>query len=128
MTTSEERLKVLQMLKDNKITVEEAADLLNALDRNEPSATSHEQPVQNLPRGRWMHITVTDKLTGKTKVNARLPLGVVDAGLKLGAKFSPELNEMDVSKLMDAIRQGEAGKVIDVDDSHDHPHVEIHIE
>ena len=36
MTTLEERLKVLQMLKDNKISVDEAAELLKTLDKSEP--------------------------------------------------------------------------------------------
>lgn len=128
MTTLEERLKVLQMLKDNKISVDEAAELLKTLEKSEPVGTSSEPCAPNAQRGKWMRIAVTDVGSGKAKVNLKLPLGVVKAGLKLGAKFSPELQEMDSAKLMEAIQDGGIGKIIDVDDAEDHEHVEIFID
>ena len=128
MTTLEERLKVLQMLKDNKISVDEAAELLKTLDKSEPVGAGGEPCAPNAQRGRWMRIAVTDVGSGKAKVNLKLPLGVVKAGLKLGAKFSPELQEMDSAKLMKAIQDGGIGKIIDVDDAEDHEHVEIFID
>jgi hypothetical protein len=128
MTTVEERLKILQMLKDGKISVEEASELLKTLEKSEPARTSGEPSTPNTQRGRWMRIAVTDVETGKAKVNLKLPLGVVKAGLKLGTKFSPELEQMDSTKLMEAIQDGGIGKIIDVDDAEDHEHVEIFID
>lgn len=128
MTTLEERLKVLQMLKDNKISVDEAAELLKTLEKTNPNGTGAEPFTANVQRGRWMRISVTDNNSGKAKINLKLPIGVVKAGLKLGAKFSPELQEMDSAKLMEAIQDGGTGKIIDVDDKDDNQHVEIFID
>ena len=128
MTTAEERLKILQMLKDNKVSVNEAASLLKTIEESEPIGTGGEPCAPNAQRGRWMRIAVTDSATGKAKVNLKLPIGVVKAGLKLGAKFSPELQEMDSTKLMEAIQDGGVGKIIDVDDADDNEHVEIFID
>jgi len=128
MTTVEERLKVLQMLKDNKISVEEAAELLKTLEKSEPVGTNGEPYTPNAQRGRWMRIAVTDVSSGKAKVNLKLPIGVVKAGIKLGAKFSPELQDMDSAKLMEAIQEGGTGKIIDVNDAEDNEHVEIFID
>ena len=128
MTTAEERLKVLQMLKDNKISVDEAAELLKTLEKTEQTGTSGEPCNPNIQRGKWMRVAVTEVGTGKAKVNLKLPLGVVKAGIKLGAKFSPELREMDSEKLLEAIQDGGVGKIIDVDDAEDNEHVEIFID
>jgi len=128
MTTAEERLKVLQMLKDNKISVEEAAELLKTLEKTEPVRAGEEPGAPNAQHGKWMRVAVTEVGTGKAKVNLKLPLGVVKAGIKLGAKFSPELREMDSEKLLEAIQNGGVGKIIDVDNAEDSEHVEIFID
>jgi hypothetical protein len=128
MTTVEERLKILQMLKDNKISVDEASELLKTLEKSEPVGTIGELNSPNAQRGRWMRIAVTDAATGKAKINLKLPIGVVKAGIKLGAKFSPELQEMDSAKLLEAIQDGGTGKIIDVNDAEDNEHVEIFID
>ena len=61
-------------------------------------------------------------------VNLKLPIGVVKARIKLGAKFSPELEEVNSAKLMEAIQEGGTGKIIDVDDNEDNEHIEIYID
>ena len=125
MSTSEERLKILQMLKDKKISVDEASKLLDAIETNSPA----EDPVKpNVIQGKWMRIAVTEAGTGKAKVNLKLPISVVKAGIKIGAKFSPELGSLDSEKLMEAIREGGTGKILDVNDADDDEHVEIYIE
>lgn len=123
MSTSEERLKILKMVQEGKITAEEGIQLIEALD--DSSA-----PAQAAPRGggRWLRVRVTDTNTGKVRVNVRLPLNVVNAGLKMGAKFSPEVEGLDVDQLMTFVRSGETGQVVDVFDEKDGEHVEVFIE
>ena len=128
MTTAEERLKILQMLKDNKISVNEAASLLKTIEEAGPAGIGGEPCSPSTQRGRWMRIAVTDATSGKTKVNLKLPIGVVNAGLKLGAMFSHEVQAMDSAKIMDAIREGGVGKIVDVNDAEDNEHVEIYID
>ena len=39
---------------------------------------------------RWFRVRVTDVRSGKVKVNVSLPMGLINFGLKLGAKYVPE--------------------------------------
>ncbi len=123
MSTSEERLKILRMVQEGKISAEEGIQLIETLD--DSSA-----PVQPTPRGgaRWLRVRVTDTNTGKVRVNVRLPLTVVSAGLKMGAKFSPEVEGLDIEQLMTLVRSGETGQVVDVLDVEDGERVEVFVE
>jgi len=48
--------------------------------------------------------------------------------MKIGAHFAPEVEGVDMSNVMDAMRSGMTGKIIDVMDEDDGEHVEIYIE
>ncbi len=73
-------------------------------------------------------VRVTDTDSGKTRVNVRLPVGLIRAGVKMGAKFAPEIEGMDIEQLMTFINSGEIGQVVDVLDEEDGEHVEVFIE
>jgi hypothetical protein len=62
------------------------------------------------------------------RANIRLPISLVSAGLKMGAKFSPEMDGMDINLLKDAILNNQTGLIIDVNANEDGEHVEIYIE
>jgi hypothetical protein len=66
--------------------------------------------------------------SGKTRVNVRLPIGLLDAGMKMGARLSPEIQGLDADQLRQLIYSGEMGKIIDVFDNEDGEHVEIYVE
>jgi hypothetical protein len=76
----------------------------------------------------WLRVRVTDTVSGKTKVNVNLPLGLMDAGLRIGAQYAPELQDMDLAQLVNEVKSGVSGKIIDVVDEEDGEHVEIFIE
>lgn len=128
MTTSEERLKILTMIQEGKLTAQEGLDLLSTL--SDQAETSDAMGDSNLYRRtpRWLRVTVTDTNTGKTRVNVRLPISLVNAGVKMGAKFAPEVDGMDMSMILNAIKDGEIGKVVDVFDEQDGEHVEVYID
>ena len=72
---------------------------------------------------------VTDLKTGRRKVNVNIPLGLVDVGLKMGAKFAPAgVEGLDVNQIMAALKNGGEGKVVDVENEEDGEHVEVFIE
>jgi len=127
MATVEERMKILKMIEEGKITAEEGAKLLSALTegRKPPPGA---QGAANSGGARWLRIRVTDSVTGKAKVNVNLPMGLVDVGLKLGARFSPEVDEGQMAAVAEAIKSGLSGKIIDVTDEEDGEHVEIFVE
>lgn len=118
MATHEERMQILKMIEEGQITAEEGAKLLDALE-----ATGEERaaPV------RWFRVRVTDMKTGKHKVNINLPLGLLDIGAKIGAKFSAPF-DLDIDEIVRAVREGARGKIVDVEDTEDRERVEIYIE
>lgn len=132
MTLAEERLKVLQMVKDGKISAEDAAELLAALDiAAERKVTPPAPPIPPYAgdrRNRWLRVRVTDTDTGKVRVNVRLPTSMINAGMKMGMRFAPEVEGMDMSQLMTYIESGEVGQIVDVYDEEDGEHVEVFIE
>ncbi len=129
MTTAEERMKILQMIQEEKITAEEGAKLLKALTTS--SQKPKRQPAVRPAGGaRWLRVRVTDMSSGKSKVNVNLPLKLVDAGLNIAAQFAPE--DIQVEGLMDAVNEAIddnlTGKIVDVVDGEDGEHIEVFIE
>lgn len=122
--TTEERLKILKMIDDGKITAEEGARLLSTMSesRKPPRKVSLQDPTGG---ARWLRIRVTDMKTGKPKATVNLPLGLVDAGLNIASKYAPNIA---FNELVEAINEGAEGKIIDVVDEEDGEHVEIFIE
>jgi carbon monoxide dehydrogenase subunit G len=130
MATSEERMRILTMIQENKISAQQGMQLLEAL--RDPKQGGSGEGQTGGPTGRqgarWVRVSVTDTNTGKTRVNIRLPVNVVTAGAKLGARFSPEVQGLDRQTLLDLIHSGEVGKIVDVVDDKDGEHVEVFLE
>jgi hypothetical protein len=125
MTTTEERLRVLKMIEEGKITAEQGAQLLTALTAGEPSKRK-KGPSGRAAPPRRLRIQVTDLSTGQSKVNLNMPWGLVSVGAKMGARFAPEY--IDIDELMGEIDEGAQGKIIDVVDEEDNERVEIFVE
>lgn len=128
MATAEERLKILKMIEDGKLSPEEGAKLLAAL--SEGRRGPGMPPVPPRPPGgpRWLRVRVTDTRSGRSKASVQIPLDLVDAGIKIGAHFAPEVEGVDLNNVMQAVRSGMTGKIIDVTDEEDGEHVEIYVE
>lgn len=134
MVKTEERLKVLKMVQEGKITVEQATALLEALEEMPsgtgktgaaPASASVSAPAQ---AARWLRVRVTDTDSGRPRVNIRLPISVVSAGIKMGMRFSPQVEGLDMEELTRWITSGEVGQIVDVIDDEDGEHVEVFIE
>jgi hypothetical protein len=130
MTSVEERMKILKMIEEGKISAEEGAKLLAALAEGRRSSLDPTAPGRPGRPGapRTLRIRVTDMVTGRSKASVQIPLALVDAGMKIGAHFAPEVEGVDMTNVMDALRSGVTGKIIDVTDEDDGEHVEIFIE
>jgi hypothetical protein len=127
MATTEERMQILKMVAEKKITAEEGARLLSAL---EPEKKKEQRVVMvGAPTSpRWFRIRVTDLETGKSKVNVNLPMSLVNVGVKMGARFAPEVEGVDFDEIVEQIKSGAEGKIIDVEDVEDGERVEIYVE
>jgi hypothetical protein len=125
MVSSEERLKILKMIDEGKISAEEGAKLLAALSES-AKASRPRGIVKNFnSEARWLRVRVTDMATGKTKATVNLPIALVDAGLNIASKYAPDVA---FDELIASIQAGAMGKLIDVYDETDGEHVEIFIE
>ena len=123
MAKPEERVKILSMIEEGKITAEEGARLLTALSRSKESS-----PSARKSEARWLRVRVSDMDTGKVTVNVSLPIGLVDVGLRMGARFVPDMEGMEIEELAEALRQGLTGKIVDVIDEEDGNRVEVYVE
>jgi len=121
MTTKDERLQILRMVESGKVSAEEGARLLEALEGDEGESRPSRQ------KARWLRVRVTDLETGRHKVNINLPMGLMNIGAKIGAKFAAPA-DFDIEELVASIRSGAQGKIIDVEDQEDGERVEIYVE
>ncbi len=128
MATSQERMRILQMIQEGTITAEDGIRLMDSIEKSEKGEDKEEPVVEKNQTARFFRIRVTDTNTGKTRVNVRLPISVVNSGLKMGARFAPEVNGLNSADLMQYIREGTIGKIVDVFDDEDGEHVEVFLE
>jgi len=126
MASSEERMKILKMIEEGKLSAEEGTKLLSALSDKRMLTPPRPPGMGGGPR--WLRIRVTDIRSGRSKASVQIPLALVDAGMKIGAHFAPEVQGVDMSNVMEAVRSGMIGKIIDVTDEEDGEHVEIYVE
>ncbi|MCA9927186.1 MAG: hypothetical protein KC419_01860 [Anaerolineales bacterium] len=126
MASIEERMQILKMIEDGKISAGEGAELLRALDSNKRS-TGYE-PLKGASTPRWFRVRVTDMNSGQHKVNVNIPMGLVKVGIKMGARFAPEMEGVEYQEIMDAIRSGQQGKIFESVDEEGSERVEIFVE
>ena len=128
MATVEERMKILKMIEEGKINAEEGAKLLAALAESRKTPPPSAGTALTGGEARWFRVRVTDLATGKPKVNVNIPMGLVNVGIKMGARFAPGLEAEQMQAIADALRSGAVGKIVDVTDEEDGEHVEIFVE
>jgi hypothetical protein len=117
--------QILNLLADGQISPEEAAARMRG------EAPSSARPAAGNPAelgNRWLHIRVTDVSTGRPRVNVNLPLTWVALGLQLGVRHAPQLGGIDLKQLLDEIRSGANGRLIEVEDHDDGERVEIFVD
>lgn len=94
---NEDRRSILQMLADGKITAEEAERLLAALDRTAPPPErTLAAPLGQSAQPKYLRVTVdTDEPGegGPTKVNIRVPMSLLRAGVRLTHLIPPKARD-----------------------------------
>ena len=114
MASVEERMKILKMIEEGKVSAEEGAKLLAAL-------SGANRPLGGLAASgaKWLRVRVTEVNTGRSKATVQIPISLMEAGMKIGAHFAPEIDGVNMDQLMEALRSGMTGKIIDVVDDED---------
>lgn len=122
-----ERLMILKMVAEGKISAEQGASLLASLEADQP-----QHPVDAAPASsrspHWFRIRVDDLHSGRTKTQINIPFGLMDWGLRIGAHFTPEVSGIKLEELRQTLRSGADGKLIEVFDEEDGEHVAIYVD
>jgi len=83
----------------------------------------------NGKRPRWLKIRVSELSSGRNKVNISLPMGFVGFGLGIARRFGADFDdEYKIDEMWSAIKQGERGVLVDVEDEEDDEHVQIFLD
>ncbi len=122
---SEERIKILEMVEEGKIDASEAMELLSALERNQEEIV----PKKN---AKWLKVRV-NTMENESKVNVNIPLALVDVGLKLAKTYDPKLKDsgldkIDIEEIMEAVKNGAEGKIVEVEDEENQTRVKVYVE
>ena len=120
-SSESERLRILELLEQRKITAAEAEELLAALsdrsregrrrDRNRWLAEELAPPSD---RARWIRVRVTDERTGRVRTNVSVPIGMVGFGLGFARRFRGVPGVGVVDEMFEAVRSGRRGTIFDV--------------
>jgi len=132
MAANSERLRILKMIEEGKISAEEGAKLLEALQESDAEPEQTVPLFQHRAEGaRIIKIRVTDGDTGKVKVNLSLPFGVVDfiQGF-IPRKEKEKLQDQGVNldTLIESVRSGQVGKIVDIEDEEEGHRIEVIVE
>ena len=122
---SDERIQILEMVEEGKINTAEAMELLNALNRNQEDIIPKKE-------AKWLKVRVKT-MEDETKVNVNIPIALVDVGLKLAKTYDPKLKEsgldkINIDEILDAVKNGAEGKIVDVEDEESQTKVLVFVE
>ena len=112
-------MRILKMVQEGKLTPEEAAKLLEALESTTPAAPA---AVEKAGKLRFIRVRVQEG-NGRKNVNITLPIALAN----LAMKFVPEVGG-DWEEVLQAIKAGNSGKLVDVVDEEKNAKVEIYVE
>ena len=89
ITQTDDTRRILDMLSQGKISVDEADRLLKAMSADPPAGNAAAAPSTDTTRARWIRINIRkpaiDEAHRPKDVNIRVPIAVVKGGMRLGA-------------------------------------------
>ncbi|ADZ09702.1 hypothetical protein Metbo_1465 [Methanobacterium lacus] len=123
---ADERIQILGMVEEGKITAAEGMELLNALEENNAEIVPKTE-------AKWLKVRVKTMDEEKTKVNVNIPIALVDVGLKLAKNYDPKLKDsgldkIDIEEIVEAVKNGAEGKIVDVEDEESQTNVQVYVE
>ncbi len=117
----EERIQILRMLESGKVTVEQAAQLLDTLGP-ETGRRSAQQ------RQRTVRVRVTSMAASRQTINVTVPANLIRVGLRLATRLAPQVSGSALEDLLRAMESGAPGRLLDLQDLEEGERVEIFAE
>ena len=95
---NEHRRQILEMLSQGKITADEAERLITALDKSATSPSTAAAAATNVTRFKYLRVLVDadnggNPHQGPVKVNIRVPMNLLRAGVRLAGLIPPQARE-----------------------------------
>ena len=119
MASSAERMTILRMVEQGKISAEDGARLLAALGDTQEKASAPRANV--FDTSRLLQVRVTDLATNRQKVNVNVPVGL----FQLVFYWLPASMQDRLEQVQDAIDSGASGRIVEVVDQDSSVRVEI---
>jgi hypothetical protein len=119
MASSAERMTILRMVEQGKISAEDGARLLSALGGGQEAES---KPRSNVfDTSRLLQVRVSDLVTNRQKVNVNVPVGL----FQLVWRWLPDTAQEEIEKVQLAIESGASGRIVEVVDQDSGVRVEI---
>lgn len=132
------RLEILELLSNGKITAAEAADLLSDVGvpvekappppEKAPAPPSPPAAPGTDHEPNWFRVRVANLETGKNQVTVNIPIRMMKFGLKIGSRFSPEIENLDWNELTGMMQDMKSGMLVDVQDEESNEHVQVYLD
>lgn len=151
------RKEILEMLSQGQIDIDRATELLAqtpaspapepppapqasaapeaAAEPPQPPPVPSPAPPPAPPRPaapgkpRWLHIEVNELDSGRNRVRVNVPLGLMRFGIKIGARFTNELERDVVDEMLQALDSDViGGTLVEVEDVEDNERVHIYVD
>jgi hypothetical protein len=117
----DERDRILNLIEEGRVTADQAAQLLDALDG---------ESERSAERARVLRVRVTTLNPRQQRINmaATLPLNLVRVSLRLGTQLLPQLSNTALEDLLRTIDSRAAGRLLDLQDLDTGERLEIFVE
>lgn len=122
---SEEKKIILEMLREGKISVEEAEQLL---EKANPSESFDDKPKIKKPNSkRFLRVRVTEE--DKVKANVNIPIALAEVGLNLipKSKLMVDGKKIDMDQILKLIEEGTEGELVNIDAEDDGKKYKVNI-
>ena len=110
---NEEKRKILEMVKEGKITFEEAEQLLDKLNLGESSEIVPKVKKPNSKK--FLRVRVTEE--DKVKANVNIPIALAEVGLNLipKSKLKVDGKQINMDQILKLIEEGTEGELVNID-------------
>ncbi|HKK46159.1 MAG TPA: hypothetical protein VJ964_11605 [Balneolaceae bacterium] len=110
---SEEKRMILEMVKEGKISVDEAEQLLEKTESVESAEDTSDTQKPNSKKFLRIRVTEGDKV----KANINIPIALAKVGLKLIPKEKLKVNgeQISIDQILEMIKEGTEGEIVNID-------------
>ena len=122
---SEEKRIILEMLKEGKISVEEAEQLL---EKANPSESFDETKRIKKPNSKkFLRVRVIEE--DKVKANVNIPIALAEVGLNLipKSKLKVDGKQINMDQILKLIEEGTEGELVNIDAEDDGKNYKVNI-